>query len=39
MLMRCRSCACICLKETDTLTNLELDVKGEKDEEELLQAE
>ena len=36
--MRCRSCARICMKETDTITNLEIDVKGETDEEELLQA-
>jgi len=37
--MRCRSCARICVKETDTVTNLESDVKDETDEEELLQAE
>jgi hypothetical protein len=35
MLMRCRSC----LRERDTLTNLEFDVKDLTDEEELLQAE
>jgi len=37
--MRCLSCAHICVKETDTVTNLEFDIKGETDEEELLQAE
>ena len=43
--MRCRSCARICVKETETVTvtvtvtNQEYDVKGETDEEELLQAE
>jgi len=37
MLMRCRSCAHICVKER--LANLEFDEKGKTDEEEFVQAE
>jgi len=39
MLMRYLSSARICVKETDTVTDLEFDEKGETDEEDLLQAE